>query len=94
VLLADPVADEADTVLGPAPNIACDLAVDENRLVHGGRVAADIGTGSKTVPWERCLPAGDRRRAEEPDDPANAAVRRQFAKVHPGEMHRGVGREQ
>ena len=42
ILLADPVADEADTVLGPAPDIARDLAVGEDRLRDRRRVAEDI----------------------------------------------------
>lgn len=42
ILLADPVADEADTVLGPAPDVARDLAVDDDRLRDRRRVAEDI----------------------------------------------------
>ena len=42
ILLADPVADEAATVLGPAPDVARDLVVDEDRLRDGLRVAEDL----------------------------------------------------
>lgn len=42
MLLADPVADEADTVLEPAPDVARDLAVDEDRLLDQRRVAEDL----------------------------------------------------
>src|SRR5688500_3148385 len=42
MLLADPVADEADIVLEPAPDVARDLAVDDDRLVNRRRVAEDV----------------------------------------------------
>ena|GEM_PF-3399940 len=42
MLLADPVADEADTVLGPAPDVARDLVVEEDRPIDRRRVAEDV----------------------------------------------------
>lgn len=42
MLLADPVADEADTVLEPAPDVTRDLAIDEDRLLDRRRVAEDV----------------------------------------------------
>src|SRR3954453_9462016 len=54
ILLADPVADEADTVLGPAPDVARDLAVDEDRLLDRRRVAEDLCP----VGGEGCAVAG------------------------------------
>ena len=42
MLLADPVAHEADAVLGPAPDVARDLAVDENRLLDRRCVAENV----------------------------------------------------
>src|SRR4029453_1320128 len=42
MLLTDPVADEADTVLGPAADVARDLAVEGDRLVDSPGVAEDV----------------------------------------------------
>jgi len=55
MLLADPVADEADVVLGPAPDVARDLAVDEDRLRDRRRVAEDI---CRPMGVEGCTVAG------------------------------------
>jgi len=55
MLLADPVADEADTVLGPAPDVARDLAVDEDRLRDRRRVAEDL---CRPMGVEGCAVAG------------------------------------
>src|SRR4029079_2419907 len=55
MLLADPVADEADTVLGPAPDVARDLAVDEDRLLDRRPVAEDI---CRPMGVEGCAVAG------------------------------------
>ena len=55
MLLADPVADEADTVLRPAPDVARDLAVDEDRLVDRRRVAEDV---CRPMGVEGCAVAG------------------------------------
>ena len=55
MLLADPVADEADTVLGPAPDVARDLAIDEDRLVDRRRVAEDV---RRPMGIEGCAVAG------------------------------------
>src|SRR5690606_8001168 len=41
-LLADPVADEAEAVLRPAPDVARDPAVHEDRLRDRRRVAEDV----------------------------------------------------
>lgn len=43
MLLADPVADEANTVLGPTPDVPRNLAIDEDRLRNRRRVAKNIG---------------------------------------------------
>jgi hypothetical protein len=42
VFLADPVADEAYTVLAPAPDVPCNLAIEEDRLHDRRRVAEDV----------------------------------------------------
>ena len=42
MLLTDPVADEADTVLGPAYDVARDLAVEKDRLLDRRRVAENL----------------------------------------------------
>ena len=55
MLLADPVADEADTVLGPAPDVARDLAIDEDRLVDRLRVAENV---RRPMGVEGCAVAG------------------------------------
>jgi len=55
ILLADPVADEAATVLGPAPDVARDLVVDEDRLRDGLRVAEDL---CRPMGVEGCAVAG------------------------------------
>ena len=55
MLLADPVTDEADTVLEPAPDVARDLAIDEDRLVDRRRVAEDV---CRPMGIEGCAVAG------------------------------------
>jgi hypothetical protein len=55
ILLADPIADEADTVLGPAPDVARDLAVDDDRLRDRRRVAEDV---CRPMGVEGCAVAG------------------------------------
>jgi hypothetical protein len=55
MLLAEPVTDEADTALGPAPDVARDLAVDEDRLLHSRLVAEDI---RRPMGVEGCAVAG------------------------------------
>ena len=55
MLLADPVADEADTVLAPAPDVARHLAVDEDRLIDRRRVAEDV---CRPMGVEGCAVAG------------------------------------
>ena len=42
VFLADPIADQAKTFLSPAPYVACDLVIEENRLSNGVRVTEDV----------------------------------------------------
>ena len=55
MLLADPVADEAETVLRPAPDVARDLAIDEDRLLDRRRVAEDV---RRPMGVEGCAVAG------------------------------------
>ena len=55
MLLAYPVANEAVTVLGPAPDVARDLAIDEDRLLDRRRVAEDV---RRPMSVEGCAVAG------------------------------------
>src|SRR4030095_6590489 len=54
VLLSDPIADKALTLLGPAPDVARHRAVDQNRLRERRGVAEDV---FRPVRVERCTVA-------------------------------------